>query len=50
MIQIAICDDEVYVTTEIEDMTRNMCESYNVESEIDVWISFYCSSLQCFCS
>lgn len=28
MIQIAICDDEVYVTTEIEDMTRNMCESY----------------------
>ena len=37
MIQIAICDDEVYVTTEIEDMTRNMCESYNVESEIDVF-------------
>lgn len=37
MIEIAICDDEVYMTSEIEDMLRNLCELYNVTVEIDVF-------------
>ena len=37
MIEIAICDDEVYMTSEIEEMLRKMCELYNVAAEIDVF-------------
>lgn len=37
MIEIAICDDEVYMTSEIEEMLHNLCELYNVALEIDVF-------------
>ena len=37
MIEIAICDDEVYMTSEIEEMIHNLCELYNVAVEIDVF-------------
>jgi DNA-binding LytR/AlgR family response regulator len=37
MIEIAICDDEVYMASEIEEMLWNLCESYNVKVEIDVF-------------
>lgn len=37
MIEIAICDDEVYMTSEIEEALQNLCELYNVAVEIDVF-------------
>lgn len=37
MIEIAICDDEVYMTSEIEEMLHNLCELYSVTVEIDVF-------------
>lgn len=37
MIEIAICDDEVYMTSEIEEMLHNLSELYNVAVEIGVF-------------
>lgn len=37
MIEIAICDDEVYMTSEIEETLQNLCGLYNVAVEIDVF-------------
>lgn len=37
MLEIAICDDEIYITSEIEEMLEDLCELYSVTAEIDVF-------------
>lgn len=37
MFEIAICDDEICTTSEIEEMLRKLCETYNIRAEIDVF-------------
>lgn len=37
MIEIAICDDDVYVVSQIEEMLRKLCGFYNVIAEIDAF-------------
>ena len=39
MIRIAVCDDEEFVCTALENYINNSCESLHIDAEVDLFSS-----------